>query len=286
MDQLVSGDWLEKEIGAPDLRVLDCSVVMEVDRDGRRSYRPGGADWEQSHIPGSAHVDLFSQISDASSPYPFMLPPAGQFSAAMSGLGVGEGTRVVLYDSAINAWASRVWWMLRAFGFDDAAVLDGGWRSWTKDGRPTTSDPAPAHPAGEFVVRFRPGLFVGKDEVLSAIGEPDACIVDALPESMYRGERQDYARPGHIPGARNVPFGHLVDLNTHRYLPEDQLRAVFSDVLSAEPGRVITYCGAAIAASSDAFVLHLLGAGNVAVYDGSLSEWAADLELPMETGGG
>jgi len=284
MDQLVSGHWLEKELGAPDTRVLDCSVVMDVDPEGHRQYRPGGPDWAQSHIPGSAHVDLFTQISDGSTPYPFMLPPPEQFSAAMSELGVGVGTRVVLYDSAINAWASRVWWMLRAFGFDDAAVLDGGWRSWTKDGRPTSIDPAPTYPPGDFVARFRPGLFVGKEEVLSAIDRSDVCIVDALPESMYRGDRQDYARPGHIPGARNVPFGYLVDLDTHRYLPEDRLRTVFSEVLSAEPGRVITYCGGAIAASSDAFVLDLLGVENVAIYDGSLSEWAADPTLPLVTG--
>jgi thiosulfate/3-mercaptopyruvate sulfurtransferase len=283
MDQIVSGAWLEKELGAPDLRVLDCTVVMEVDPDGRRHYRPGGPDWEQSHIPGSAHVDLF-QISDASSPYPFMLPSAEQFSAAMNELGVGDGTRVVLYDSAINAWASRMWWTLRAFGVDQAAVLDGGWRSWTADGRPTSTEAAPRHPPATFTARFRPGLFVGKDEVLSALDRPEICIVDALPEPMYRGERQDYARPGHIPGARNVPFGALVDLATHRYLPEDQLRAAFSEVLSTEPGRVITYCGAAIAASSDAFVLNLLGVDNVAIYDGSLFEWAADPSLPMVTG--
>ena len=284
MDQLVSGEWLEKELGAPDLRVLDCSVVMEMGPDGKLNYRPGGPDWEQSHIPGSAHVDLLTQISDVSSPYPCMLPPAEQFGAAMSELGVGDGTRVVLYDSAINTWAARVWWMLRAFGFDNAAVLDGGWRSWTQDGRPTTADPAPTYPPGTFVARPRPGLFVGKDDVLSALDQPDDCIVDALPQAMYCGERQDYARPGHIPGARNVSFLDLVDRATHRYLPKDQLRAAFSETLSANPGRVITYCGGAIAASSDAFVLHLLGVHNIAIYDGSLSEWAADPTLPLVTG--
>jgi len=284
MDQLVSGEWLEKELGAPDLRVLDCSVVMEVDPEGRRSYRPGGSNWEQSHIPGSAHVDLLTTLSDSSSPYPLMLPPPEQFSAVMRELGVGDGTRVVLYDAAINAWASRLWWMLRAFGFDAAAILDGGWRSWTNDGRPTSPDPAPTHPPGHFVARPRPGLFVGKDEVLAAIDRSEDCIVDALPQAMYRGDLEDYARPGHLPGARNVPFSSLVDLATHRYLPEDQLRAAFSDALSLDPARVITYCGAGIAASSDAFVLHLLGHDNVAVYDGSLSEWAADPTLPLVTG--
>jgi thiosulfate/3-mercaptopyruvate sulfurtransferase len=99
MDQLVSGEWLEKELGVPDLRVLDCSVVMEVDPESGRHYRPGGPNWEQSHIPGSAHVDLFTQTSDASSPYPFMLPPPEQFSAAMSKLGSS-------ISSASTTWPS------------------------------------------------------------------------------------------------------------------------------------------------------------------------------------
>ncbi|HKN38067.1 MAG TPA: rhodanese-like domain-containing protein, partial [Acidimicrobiia bacterium] len=184
MDRLVSGAWLEKELGVPDLRVLDCSVAMEVLPDGSRSYRPGQPAWEGHHIPGSAHVDLVHQISDPSSPFPFMLPPPGQFSAVMSALGVGDGTRVVLYDSLMNVWAARVWWMLRALGFDDAAVLDGGWRGWTADGRPISADPEPGWPPVTFTVRVRPDFFVGKEEVLAAIDRNEVGIVDALPPDV------------------------------------------------------------------------------------------------------
>ena len=284
MDRLVSGAWLEKELGAPDLRLFDCTVVMETLPDGGRDFRSGRPAWERKHIPGSAHVDLLHRISDRSSPFPFMLPPSSQFSAVMSELGVGDGTRVVLYDSLMNAWAARLWWMLRAFGFDEAAVLDGGWQAWNADGRPISTDPEPNRTPATFVARPRPGLFVGKDEVLAALDQPEACIVDALPPEVFRGERQDYPRPGHIPGAGNVPFMDLVDPDTHRYLPKDRLRAAFSGVLSADPERVITYCGGAIAASSDAFVLNLLGVEDVAIYDGSLSEWAADPSLPLASG--
>ncbi|MGH9003078.1 MAG: sulfurtransferase, partial [Acidimicrobiia bacterium] len=182
------------------------------------------------------------------------------------------------------AWAARVWWMLRAFGFDEAAVLDGGWRAWTADGRPASTDPEPERAPATFVPRFRPGLFVGKEDVLAALEGNGSCIVDALPEVIYRGESSDYARPGHIPGAHNVNFLRLVDPETHRYLPGDQLRARFADVLEGEPSPVITYCGGAIAASSDAFVLNLLGVEDVAIYDGSLSEWAADPSLPLVSG--
>jgi thiosulfate/3-mercaptopyruvate sulfurtransferase len=284
MDRLVSGAWLAKELGAPNLRLLDCTVASEALPDGGLAYRTGRPAWERKHIPQSAHVDLLEQISDTSSPLPFMLPPAHQFADVMSELGVGDSIRVVLYDSAMNVWAARVWWMLRAFGFDDAAVLDGGWRAWVADGRPISTDPEPSWPPVRFNARPRPGLFVGKDDVLAAIDRQEVCIVDALWREMYRGERQAYARPGHIPGARNVPFMELVDPDTHRYLPKDQLRAAFSGVFSADPERVITYCGGAIAASSDAFVLSLLGMDDVAVYDGSMSEWAADPSLPLASG--
>jgi thiosulfate/3-mercaptopyruvate sulfurtransferase len=284
MDQLVTGAWLEDQLGSPDLRILDCTASMEVRPDGGRAYTTGRAAWEAGHIPGSAHVDLVHELSDASSPLPFMLPPPEQFGAVMGQLGVGAGSRVVLYDSYVNAWAARVWWMLRAFGFDQAAVLDGGWRAWTQEGRPTSTEPEPKHEPATFVPRYRPGVFVGKDEVLAGMDDNGTCVVDALPEVVFRGERQDYARPGHIPGARNVNFLRLVEKDTHRYLPEDQLRVLMAPVVDAAPSQVITYCGGAIAASSDAFVLNLLGVKNLAIYDGSLSEWAADPALPLALG--
>lgn len=284
MDQLVSGAWLEEQLGSPDLRLLDCTVTMQARPDGSRVYATGRAAWEAGHIPGSAHVDLVHELSDRSSPLPFMLPPPEQCATVMGQLGIGANSRVVLYDSYANAWAARLWWMLQAFGFDDAAVLDGGWRAWTEEGRPSSTEPEPKHEPAEFVPRYRPGLFVGKEEVLTALDDRHTCIVDALPEVVYRGDRQDYGRPGHIPGARNVNFLRLVDKDTHRYLPEDQLRARIAPVVESEPSQVITYCGGAIAASSDAFVLNLLGVENVAIYDGSLSEWAADPALPLAVG--
>ncbi len=274
----MSTAWLAEHLGEPGLRVLECTTILRPGGPGGYEVVSGRADWAVAHLPGAGFADLASDLSDPGSRLRFMLPPAEQFAAAMGALGVGEGTRVVLYDRARSMWAARVWWMLRAFGFDAAAVLDGGWAAWTAEGRPVTAEVPDVEPA-VFRPRVRPGLFVGRDEVLAAIGADDTCLVDALPAASYRGEARVYARPGHIPTACNVSAAGLVEETTHRYRPIDELRASFAEVIDRD--RVITYCGGGIAASSDAFVLHLLGHRDVAVYDGSLSEWSADPSLPM-----
>ena len=281
MDALVSTSWLAAQLGQADLRVLDCTVLLAPQPTGGYAVESGRAAWEKAHIPGSAFADLAGDLSDPHSPLRFTLPTPERFAKAMGALGVGDGHRVVLYDSRVNMWAARVWWMLRAFGFDAAAVLDGGWRAWTTDGRPTSTEP-PDWPAATFTPRPRTGLFVDKDVVRAAVDSGGTCVVNALDRAQHRGETQHYARPGHIAGSTNVPATELVDQATHRYRPLDDLRAAFADVTGRDQ-RVITYCGGGIAASSDAFVLHLLGHDDVAVYDNSLSEWATDPNLPMET---
>ena len=141
MEALVSTSWLASQLGEADLRVLDCTVLLAPLPDGGYAVESGRAAWEQAHIPGSAFADLAGELSDPRSPLRFTMPTPERFAEAMGALGVGDGNRVVLYDSRANMWAARVWWMLRAFGFDAAAVLDGGWRAWTTDGRPTSTEP-------------------------------------------------------------------------------------------------------------------------------------------------
>ena len=193
-------------------------------------------------------------------------------------------TRVILYDDFYNIWAARVWWMLRASGFDNAAVLNGGWHKWTQEGRPVSNRPA-TPVQGQFVSTPRPELMVGKQEVLEAIQTPSSCLLNALTAEDHAGTGGmiRYPRPGRIASSVNISFYDLVDPETHAYLPAEQLREKFEAVGATGAKRVITYCGAGIAASSDAFVLTLLGLEDVAVYDGSLMEWAADASLPMET---
>jgi thiosulfate/3-mercaptopyruvate sulfurtransferase len=284
-EYLAETDWLADRLGDPGVRVLECTVNLHPAPELPGGFRveSGRSNWAAGHIPGAGFVDLPGELSDRTSPLRFMMPPAPQFAEAMSRHGVGEGVRVVLYDRAVNMWAARVWWMLRAFGFQEAAVLNGGWKKWTREGRPVGSDPG-ERPARRFVPRPRPGLIADKAAVLAGISDRTTCVLNALTAEQHRGGGVHYGRPGRIRQSVNVPARELVDPETHAYLPADALRRTFAAVGALAASRVITYCGGGIAASSDAFVLMLLGHEAVSVYDASLSEWAADPSLPMETG--
>ena len=282
-EYLVQTDWLAEHLDDPSLRVLECTTILHPMPDGGYRAESGRATWAAGHIPRSGFADLTGELSDSTSSLRFMMPPAEQLAAAMGKLGVGDGTRVVLYDRAVNMWAARVWWMLRAVGFDNAAILNGGWRKWTLEGRPVSTEPC-RYPPAKLVARPRPQLFADKSAVLAGVGDTATCILNALTEEQHRGTGGvHYGRPGRIAGSANVAARSLVD-STHAYLPLDELRKRFADAGVLASGRVITYCGGGIAASSDAFVLAMLGHDNVAVYDASLSEWARDSSLPMETG--
>jgi len=282
---LVETDWLAARLDDPGVRVLECTVYLHpADLPGGYRVESGRARWAEGHIPGAGFADLQSDLSDQSASLRFMMPPAAQFAEAMSRYGVGGGVRVVLYDRFVNMWAARVWWMLRAFGFDGAAILNGGWKKWTLEGRPVAADDG-VRPRRSFVARPRPELVADKAGVLAALGEAGACVLNALTEEQHRGTGgMAYGRPGRIAGTANVPARALVDTATHAYLSDDALRAKFAAAGALDARRVVTYCGGGIAASSDAFALALLGRDDVAVYDASLSEWAADPSLPMEQG--
>jgi len=215
-------------------------------------------------------------LSDGDSALKFAVPTPEQFIAAMGALGVGDDSRVVLYDALGSGWAARVWWMLRWVGFDRAALLDGGLGAWTAEDRPLSTEPA-NRPAKQLTIALRPELIADRDDVLATIDNDTVWLIDALPEASFRGELSLYDRPGHIPGASNIPASALLD-ESGRYRPHDELAAMHDGDPNA---RVITYCGGGISASSNAFIMTRLGFTDIAVYTASLQEWAADPALPL-----
>ena len=276
MDTLVTTDWLSQHLDDPDLVVLDCTVRTESEEGGGYRNVSGRADYDRGHIPSAGFADLTGDLCDGDSPIEFALPTPEQFCAAMGELGVGDDSRVVLYDGFMSAWAARVWWMLRWVGFDRAALLDGGLKVWTAEGRPLSTEPA-TRPVKRLTPAPRPELIADRHEVLAAIDDGAVSLIDTLPEAYYRGEQTLYARPGHIPGASNICAVDLLD-ESGRYRPQDELAAMHDGDRDA---RTITYCGGGIMASSSAFVMTRLGFTDVAVYTASLQEWAADPANPL-----
>ena len=283
-DYLVETDWLADHLNDSDIRVLDCTAFNRPDGSGGIRAESGRESWAMEHIPGAGHADLVNDLSDQDASFRYMLPQVPQLAQAFSGYGVGAGARAVLYDSTSGSWATRIWWMLRAIGFDDAYILNGGLHKWKLEGRPVNSGPS-TYPPAIFLAKPRAGLMAGKDEVLAAQSDGSTCVLNALSEEQHLGSGgANYGRAGRIAGSVNVPAGDLMDPVTHAYLPAEQLAERFAQVGADRAERVITYCGGGIAASNDAFILTLLGYENVAVYDASMSEWAADPSLPMQTG--
>jgi len=276
MDTLVTAQWLSQHLDDPDLVVLDCTVRVDMEEGGGFRIVSGRADYDGGHIPSAGFADLMGDLSDGESPLRFVVPTPERFAAAMGALGVGDDSRVVLYDASGSAWAARVWWMLRWVGFDRAALLDGGLGAWTEEDRPLSTEPA-NRPAKQLTPAPRPELIADRDEVFAAIDNSAVSLIDTLPEASYRGEMAMYDRPGHIPGASNIPAFALLD-ESGRYRPHDELAAMHDGDRNA---RTITYCGGGIAASSNAFIMTRLGFTDVAVYTASLQEWAADPANPM-----
>ena len=276
MESLVSTDWLSRHLDETDLVVLDCTVHTVMEDDGGFHNVSGRADFDQGHIPTAGFADLTDDLCDTSSPIEFAVPTPEKFCSAMGKLGVGDDSRVVLYDGFLSARAARVWWMLRWAGFDRAAIVDGGLKVWTAEGRPLSTEPA-TRPAKQLTPAPRPGLIADRNEVLAAINDPAVHIIDALPTESYRGEQGMYDRPGHIPSASNICAMDLLD-ESGRYRPQGELAALHD---ADRDARNITYCGGGIMASSSAFVMARLGFTDVAVYTALLQEWAADPANPM-----
>src|SRR5215470_10829036 len=277
MDTIVTTDWLAAHLGDPDLRVLDGTWHMpQLKRDPR-------AEFAQAHIPGAVFFDI-DAIADHGTTLPHMLPTAAEFAAAVGALGIGNGDRVVVYDVRGVVSAARVWWTFRAFGHDAVAVLDGGLRKWQAESRPVESgQPKPA--ARAFTARLRSELVRDVEAMRANVASRAAQVLDARSRGRFAGtepEPRAGLRGGHIPGSFNLPYETLYRPDGTLKSPDELRGAVTASGLDL--GRpIVTTCGSGVTASVLALALHQLGRPDVAVYDGSWSEWGGRADTPIET---
>ncbi len=286
MDTLISTQDLAERLQRGDapcpLRIFDATVHLRPAQPGPYVVESGRADYETAHIPSAAFVDLGWELSDAGSALRFTLPPPAQLEAALSAAGLSNGDDCVVYSSSSPMWATRLWWMLRSMGFA-AAVLDGGLHKWRAEGR-AVAQGCERYPPGRFVARPDPARWADKQEVLRAIGSDAVCTINALTAAVHAGTAElNYGRKGHIKGSVNVPYPSLLDAYGC-FKSAQALRPMFETVGALSKPRVICYCGGGISATMDAMALHIIGHPDVTVYDGSMSEWVLDAQLPMETG--
>jgi thiosulfate/3-mercaptopyruvate sulfurtransferase len=279
----VSTGWLADHLDDPGVRILDATVHLRPAQPGPYRVESGRADYEAGHIPGAAFVDLARDLSDPSSALGFTRLKGEALALALGAAGIDPGLKIVCYSTSTPMWATRLWWVLRAAGFMDVAVLDGGFARWVAEGHPVETG-SRTYPPAEVRIDERPGAWADRQDVLAAIDDGAVCTVNALPAGVHSGEADvNYGRKGHIKGSRNVPYAALLDADG-LYRSDEELRALFEGVGALQRPRVIVYCGGGISATMDALALTRLGHPSVAVYDGSMSEWTRDPDLPMETG--
>lgn len=287
---VVDGAWLEAHLDDPRLRVVDATVRLKLPAgDGNYTLASGRDGYELGHIPGAVFADLLGDLADPTAPHPMTVPSSERFAERVGALGIGDDSLVVVYDQLDVAlgpehyqfWAPRLWWHLRVEGFTNVAVLDGGLGRWKREGRPVNTAPA-AYPPATFTPRRRPELLALTDDVQRAISDQEQLLINVLDPDTFSGKKQTYARRGHIPSSAHVFFGLLIDPETGGYRSPEQVKAYFERVGALDPAkRPITYCGGGIAATVAALQLARLGREDVAVYDGSMTEWTADPTRPL-----
>ena len=278
-DSLVDVDWLQQHLHHPDLVVFDASWHMPA------SGRDGEREWAEKHIPGARFFDFDRKICQPRDDLPHMMPDESLFTREVQALGLSQHSRVVVYDALGMFSAPRGWWMLRAMGCLDCALLDGGLPAWESAGyalqsKQQSQDPVP----GDFVGKQDSSAFVDAAAVLAALPGGEMRILDARPAARFKGEADEPRaglRRGHMPGAKNLPFGDLFEQG--KFKPATQLKAIL-DPLLVDSEAIIFSCGSGVTACILAFAAQRVGYQKLSVYDGSWCEWGQPGDLPVVAG--
>lgn len=277
---LVDTAWVADHLDDAQVRIVDGSWHLPpTGRNGHEEYR-------EVHIPGAVYFDI-DAISDPDSALPHMMPTAEAFAAAVGDLGIANDHRVIVYDSEGLFSAPRVWWMFRAMGHDNVAVMTGGFRAWQAEGHPVTGE-IPAPSATEFKAQFNADMVRSKEQVRANMDSGAELVLDARAADRYAGtlpESRPGVQPGHIPGSGNLPYAEIVDAQAGAFVSSDDLRIAFDAQGATGAYPVTTTCGSGITACILGLGLHLIGRDNWAVYDGSWTEWGSSDDTPIETEG-
>lgn len=266
-----------------DNQVFDCTVLMHPEPKGYR-VESVVKSFAKQRIQGAHYLDLRGQLRDATSKFGFTRPQPDQLELALQAAGIHRETHVFLYSRTHIMWSTRVWWLLHTAGLHNVTVLNGGFRAWKAEAGPISSGAFTPPVTGNIKIKHDATRWAPLEEVIDAVNNKGASTICALPAEAYAGTSdENYGRAGHIPGSVNVPYDEVVDANGH-FRDADALRAAFAERGIDGSKRTISYCGGGIAATVDAFALSLLGYGDVAVFDGSMSEWSLDESLPVTTG--
>ena len=281
---LVSTDWLADNLDQSDLIIFDVSIyITPKEPDGYEAVS-GRENYLKSHIPGAQFLDLLKDLSRTDTDITLMRPTPEHIGLILQDRGVGDDCKIVIYNDGSPMWTTRAWWMIRSIGLESVSVLDGGWKKWLAESKSVDSGEVKEPAADELNIDPQPQYWVDKDEMLENIGTAAACTVNALSPKVFSGEINQYGRPGHIPGSQNMYHEYLLNRGDGTFLPPEKVREKFERIGALSDKPVIVYCGGGISATMDAFMLHQLGKTDVAVYDGSMSEWVRDTSLPLNVG--
>jgi len=279
-NSLVDAAWVAAHLDDPAVRIVDGSWHFPpTGRNGREEYA-------EAHIPGAIYFDI-DAISDPDNSLPHMMPTAEAFAAAVGAMGISNDHRVIVYDADGLFSAPRVWWMFRAFGHNNVALMTGGFRSWQNEGHPVT-DEIPSPQAAAFSAQLNPNMVRSKEQMRANMDSGAELVLDARAANRFAGtepEMRPGVQPGHIPGSGNLPYSEIIDADSGSFRSSDDLEIAFNAQGATGVQTVTTTCGSGVTACILGLGMHLIGRDDWAVYDGSWTEWGGSDDTPKEAEG-